>query len=160
MKAPVYLISACLAGQPVRYDGKAYQHQAIQQLIQQNRAIMACPEMLGGLSCPREPAEIRGGIAEDVLAGRAQVVTAQNLDLSQAFIDGAYKTLAIAQQNHIQIAVLKENSPSCGSNMIYSGNFNANKIAGMGITAALLRQHGIQVMSEQELFKSLNEELH
>ena len=160
MKPPIYLISACLAGQPVRYDGKAYQHQAIQQLIQQHKAITACPEMLGGLSCPREPAEIRGGTAEDVLAGHAQVMTAQNLDLSQAFIDGAYKTLALAQQNHIQIAVLKENSPSCGSNMIYSGNFNANKVAGMGITAALLRQHGIQVISELEFFENLNQDQH
>ncbi|OTG85769.1 hypothetical protein B9T34_18420 [Acinetobacter sp. ANC 3813] len=154
MKQPAYLISACLAGQPVRYDGKAFQHQALQLLIQQNKAITACPEMLGGLSCPREPAEIRGGSAQDVLAGRAQVITAQGLDVTQEFLDGAYKTLALVQKNHIQIAVLKENSPSCGSNMIYSGCLNGNKIAGMGITAALLRQHGIQVMSEQEFLNA------
>ena len=157
MKPPVYLISACLARQPVRYDGKAYQHQAIQQLIQQKRAITACPEMLGGLSCPREPAEIRGGTAEDVLAGRAQIMTAQNLDLSQAFIDGAYKTLALAQKNHIEIAVLKENSPSCGRNLIYDGSFSSRKIAGSGITAALLQLHGFQVISELEFFEYLNQ---
>ena len=141
----------------MRYDGKAYQHQAIQQLIQQNRAITACPEMLGGLSCRREPAEIRGGTAEDVLAGHAQVLTGDGADVTAAFISGAYKTLALAQKNHIKIAVLKENSPSCGRNLIYDGSFSSRKIAGSGITAALLQLHGFQVISELEFFEYLNQ---
>lgn len=153
----MYLISACLAGQPVRYDGKAYEHAAIQKLIRQKLAITACPEMLGGLACPRAAAEISGGTAQDVLAGHAQVLTGDGADVTAAFISGAYKTLALAQKHHVQMAVLKENSLSCGCNLIYDGSFSSRKIAGSGITAALLQLHGFQVISELEFFEYLNQ---
>jgi uncharacterized protein YbbK (DUF523 family) len=149
----MYLFSACLAGQPVRYDGKSYHHQLIQSLIQQQSAICACPEMLGGLACPRAPAEISGGTAQDVLAGTAQVIDRDGRNVTQAFIDGAYRTLELAQKHQVHTAVLKENSPSCGANYIYDGSFSGQKNAGMGIAAVLLRQHGIKVISEQEFFE-------
>lgn len=101
----MYLISACLAGKPVRYDAKAYHYDAIQQLIAQQLAITACPEMLGGLACPREPAEICGGSALDVLAGKALVLTRQGGDVTQAFISGAYKVLELAQRHQVTAAV-------------------------------------------------------
>lgn len=151
----MYLISACLAGQPVRYDGKGYQFDAIQTLIQQKLAITVCPEMLGGLACPREAAEISGGTALDVLAGTAKVITQKGTDVTEAFLCGAYKTLHLAQKHQIHAVVLKEHSPSCGRNSIYDGTFSGAKTAGSGVTAALLLQHGFQVMSELEFFESL-----
>ena len=153
----MYLISACLAGQPVRYDGKAYEHAVIQRLIRQKLAIAACPEMLGGLACPRAAAEISGGTAQDVLAGHAQVLTRDGADVTAAFISGAYQTLALAKKHHVQMAILKENSPSCGRNLIYDGSFSSKKLAGSGITAALLQLHGFQVISELEFFEYLNQ---
>lgn len=151
----MYLISACLAGKPVRYDAKAYHYDAIQQLIAQQLAITACPEMLGGLACPREPAEICGGSALDVLAGKARVLTRQGGDVTQAFISGAYKALELAQRHQVTAAVFKENSPSCGRHFIYDGSFGAAKQPGAGVAAALLLQHGFAVLSEQDFFARL-----
>lgn len=151
----MYLISACLAGKPVRYDAKAYHYDAIQQLIAQQLAITACPEMLGGLACPREPAEICGGSALDVLAGKACVLTRQGGDVTQAFISGAYKALELAQRHQVTAAVFKENSPSCGRHFIYDGSFRAAKQPGAGVAAALLLQHGFAVLSEQDFFARL-----
>lgn len=153
---PLYLISACLAGQPVRYDAKSYFYDQIQQLIQLKQVITACPEVSAGLAIPRQPAEIIGGTAEDVLAGHAQVIDLDGLDVTQAFIEGAYKTLALAQQYSISTVVLKENSPSCGSHFIYDGTFSNQKIKGVGVTTALLRQHGFNVISEAAFFELLN----
>lgn len=151
----MYLISACLAGHPVRYDSKSYHYEQIQRLIQQGKVITACPELLGGLSCPRLPAEIQNGNGADVLNGTAQVIDAVGQDVSQAFIQGAYRTLELAQLHHIQTVVLKENSPSCGRHWIYDGSFNAQKIKGMGVTATLLLQHGFQVISENQFLELL-----
>jgi uncharacterized protein YbbK (DUF523 family) len=150
-----YLISACLANQPVRYDGKAYKYEKLLQWIENQKVILACPETLGGLATPRAPAEIVGGTAIDVLSGHACVMDNLHNNVSQAFIDGAYKTLALAQSHHIDIIVLKENSPSCGSHFIYDGSFSGKKIAALGITTALLQQHGFQVMSETEFFEHI-----
>ena len=150
-----YLISACLANQPVRYDGRGYQFEKIINLIKNQNIILACPEILGGLATPRAPAEIIGGSALDVLNGYAQVVDNLGQNVSQAFIQGAYATLKLAQLHQIDIVVLKENSPSCGSHFIYDGSFSGQKIAAMGITTALLKKYGFTVISEQEFLQKL-----
>lgn len=150
-----YLISACLANQPVRYDGRGYQFEKILNLIKSQHIILACPETLGGLATPRAPAEIVGGSALDVLNGFAQVIDNLGKDVSQAFIQGAYATLKLAQLHQVDIVVLKENSPSCGSHFIYDGSFSGQKIAAIGVTTALLIQHGFKVISEQEFLQEL-----
>lgn len=151
-----YLISACLANLPVRYDGKGYYFEKISELLQNQQAITVCPEILGGLATPRLAAEIVNGTAQDVLNGIAQVIDSQGNDVTQAFIDGAQKALEIAKKYQVSIVVLKENSPSCGSNFIYDGTFSGTKISGLGITASLLRQHDFQVISEDDFLKSLD----
>lgn len=151
----MYLISACLAGQAVRYDAKSYIYPAIQELIASDSAICACPEMLGGLPCPRSPAEIQGGTAQDVLLGTAKIIDSTGEDVTEAFLKGAQQTLMLAQKHRVKVAVLKEHSPSCGSSLIYDGTFSGKKVIGMGITAALLRLHGIDVISEQTFFSRL-----
>jgi len=150
-----YLISACLANQPVRYDGQGYKFEKILKLLENPNIILACPETLGGLPTPRAPAEIIGGSAADVLKGVAQVVDHAGNDVSSAFIQGAFKTLALAQLHAIDIVVLKENSPSCGSHFIYDGSFTGQKIVAMGVTTALLQQHGFKVISELEFLEQL-----
>lgn len=141
-------ISACLTGVACRYDGRSNLVQPLDQLIQQGKAVAFCPEVLGGLTTPREPAEIVGGTAEDVWLGNAKVITISGEDVTESFQAGAKRALEQAQQAQITVAVLKANSPSCGSQMVYDGTFSGNKIIGSGLTAALFRQNNIQVVDE------------
>lgn len=147
------LISACLLGERVRYDARdaAVHDDVLDRWQREGRIVAICPEMAGGLPVPRPPCEIQGGEGADVLAGRAHVRTQSGADTTAAFRSGAEKALALAQRHGIRVAVLKERSPSCGSTQIYDGTFTGARIAGEGVTAALLRSHGIRVFSEAQL---------
>ena len=145
------LVSACLAGLRVRYDASHKLDETIRTLVEEGRAATVCPEMLGGLATPREPAEILGGNGDDVLDGAARVVTVSGVDVTASFIEGAYRTLEKARAMNATAVVLKEHSPSCGSSWIYDGRFSGKTLAGSGVTAALLRRHGIEVIAEGQL---------
>lgn len=149
-----YLISACLAGQPVRYDGQHCLQSKLKHLIETKQAVLICPEVAGGLSTPRLAAEIIGGNGFDVLNGQAKVITSAGQDVTQAFLDGAYLALNLAQLHQVTHVILKANSPSCGSNLIYDGTFSGQKIQGDGVTAALLKQHNFQVLTEDEFLQT------
>ncbi|MCM3457303.1 DUF523 domain-containing protein [Heyndrickxia oleronia] len=144
------LVSSCLAGLDVRYNGTNCLNDKIRKLVEENKAITLCPELLGGFSTPREPAEIIGGNGEDVLDGNAKVVEKSGKDVTQLYIKGAYSTLKQAIKLNATLVVLKENSPSCGSLTIYNGEFTGQKIMGMGVTSALLKRNGIKVISEEQ----------
>jgi uncharacterized protein YbbK (DUF523 family) len=111
--------------------------------------VLVCPEVDGGLGTPRPPAEIVGGSGEDVLAGRARVVTSDGADVTDAYIAGAERALAAALRTGARAAVLKARSPSCGRGAIYDGTFSRTTTAGDGVTAALLRANGIDVVSDE-----------
>ncbi|WCF07696.1 DUF523 domain-containing protein [Paenibacillus thiaminolyticus] len=144
------IVSACLAGLDVRYDGTHRLDHHIAKLVDEGKAITACPELLGGFATPREPAEIIGGDGEDVLDGKAQVIERSGRDVTAMYVEGARETLRQAQAMKATLVVLKEYSPSCGSSMIYNGEFAGKAKAGLGVTAALLRRHGIEVISEEQ----------
>jgi uncharacterized protein YbbK (DUF523 family) len=118
-------------------------------LMAEGRAIPFCPEEEGGLGTPRPPAEIVGGDGDDVLRGRARVVTVNGRDVTQGFLQGAYRALAAARG--AEIAVLKARSPSCGKGRIHDGSFSGSLVAGDGVTAALFQNHGITVLTEEEI---------
>ena len=143
------LISACLAGLEVRYNGTHCKNEALLDLIKTNKVMTVCPEVLGGLLTPREPAEIVGGDGEAVLDGTAKVISKTGQDVTDNFIKGAYATLEKAKELNVSMIILKENSPSCGSSMIYDGTFNGSKVTGNGVTAALLKRNSIKVFSEE-----------
>ncbi len=149
------VVSSCLAGLQVRYNGSDSLNEKIKALIDKKEAVAVCPELLGGFQTPREPCEIKGGTGYDVLDGRAVVIDKSGADVTDLYVDGAYKTLAIVKQLQASTVVLKENSPSCGSSYIYNGNFDGEKQKGSGVTTALLRREGIEVISENDLTKSL-----
>ena len=151
------LVSACLAGLKVRYNGTDCLDERIRRLIAEKKAMTICPEVMGGLSTPRDPAEIIGGNGDDVLDGKAKVISISGEDVTAAFLKGADSALKIAQEVGATTVVLKENSPSCGSNMIYNGTFSGQKMDGVGVTAALLRRNGIAVISENGLEQFLDE---
>jgi uncharacterized protein YbbK (DUF523 family) len=147
------LVSACLLGQKVRYDGsdKDQRGALLNELIEQGRVLAICPEVAGGLSVPRLPAEIQNADGAAVLAGQARVLDSAGSDVTQAFLDGARQALQLAQQNNVKAAILKERSPSCGSQAIYDGTFSKQPKPGRGVTAALLEQHGIKVFNEAQI---------
>ncbi|MEW7980969.1 MAG: DUF523 domain-containing protein [Candidatus Sedimenticola endophacoides] len=147
------LISACLLGQPVRYDGTArpLRHPTLARWQAAGRLIALCPETAGGLPVPRPAAEIEGGDARAVLAGRARVLDRQGRDLTSAFLDGAHKALALCREWEITLAILSERSPSCGSDRTYDGTFSATLRAAPGVTTALLEHHGIRVFSQYRI---------
>lgn len=146
------LVSRCLLGHRVRYDGGASgPYDLLAQWQDEGRVIALCPEVAGGLPTPRAAAEIPGGQGFDVLNGRAPVMTTEGEDVTEAFVSGANQALALVEQHNIRIAVLKANSPSCGNRLTYDGTFSGTKIEGQGVTAALLSAAGVQVFNEWEL---------
>lgn len=147
------LISACLAGEPVRYNGtdRLLDHPILRRWKQEGRLVLVCPEVLGGLPVPRPPAEITGGDGTAVLQGLATVLTNAGHDVTAAFVSGARQTLTLVFQQAITVAILTENSPSCGSTTIYTGRFDGTKRIGEGVTTALLRQHHILVFSQNQI---------
>ena len=140
------LLSSCLAGFNVRYDGGNARRPLAVKLLAIGAAITVCPEIMAGFTTPREPAEIQGGTGVDVLAGRARVVTKSGADVTANYLMAARQVLAIAQKHQVTVAYLKQKSPACGSKVIYDGNFAGQQIA-------LLQQHGIRVFGDEELTK-------
>lgn len=145
------LLSACLAGFNVRYDGSNVKNELAAQLVALGQAITVCPEVMGGMSTPREPAEIQDGDGNDVIVGRAKVINHRGIDVTRQYLQGAQLALGLARRFHVQVAFLKQKSPACGTHLIYDGSFSGHKVAGLGVAAALLRQHGIQVFGDEEL---------
>ncbi|CAL9397183.1 hypothetical protein SUDANB121_01393 [Nocardiopsis dassonvillei] len=145
------LVSACLVGRPVRYDGRAKPvgDALLDRWRLEGRLVVHCPEVAGGLPVPRPPAEIEpGATAADVLAGRARILTPGGDDVTAPFVAGARAALAFARDRGVTVAVLKESSPSCGLHEVYDGTFTGRKLAGSGVTAHLLSGHGIAVFNE------------
>jgi len=149
------LVSSCLAGFAVRYNGTDSLEENVRKLLESGEAVAVCPELMGGFVTPREPAEIVGGDGDDVLDGAAQVIERSGADVTESYLRGAQLTLDQAREIGADTVILKENSPSCGSMAIYNGNFAGVKVAGHGVTSALLRRHGIRVLSENNYRKAL-----
>ena len=145
------LISACLLGVKCRHNGRDSKSDEAMEKLGGDELVPVCPEQLGGLSTPRPPAEIVGGDGADVLDGCASVITVEGQDKTSEFLGGAHQTLEIAKSHHATHAVLKSKSPSCGCGQIYDGTFTGEIGDGDGVTAALLRRQGIQVMTEADI---------
>ncbi|XQW85042.1 DUF523 domain-containing protein [Thalassotalea piscium] len=138
------LVSACLLGEKVRYDGNCQRQQdaRLSAWCVQGLVLSMCPEVAGGLPVPRAPAEIQSD---------ERIITKQGLDVTGEFLQGAEKALFLCKKYKIKYALLKESSPSCGSHTIYDGSFSNTKKRGMGLTAKLLTVNNIQVFSENQL---------
>ncbi len=139
----VLLVSACLMGFDCKYSGgnNALPPETLDALRRSFRLIPVCPETAGGLPTPREPSERRG----------ERVVSRDGRDVTAAFQKGAALTLRLAERYGAKRALLKCNSPSCGSGMIYDGSFSGTLIPGDGVTAELLKSRGISVVGENVL---------
>lgn len=135
------LISACLVGDKVKYDGHSNYNEKIKLLLDKYELVPFCPEVEGGLPTPRKPSE----------RVKDRVKMQDGKDVTKNFLAGADLALNICLYLGIKIAILKENSPSCGSKKIYDGTFSKKLIPGEGVTTELLRRKGIKVISEEEI---------
>lgn len=146
----MYLISACLCGVNCKYNGANNYNEICDKLFSSGKAILVCPEQLGGLPTPRIPSEIINYFKENSQKD-ITIINKNGDNVSKEFIKGAQEVLNIAKKLNIKKAILKEGSPSCGVNYIYDGNFNGTKIPGMGITTKILKEAFIEVISEKDL---------
>jgi len=139
------LISACLVGEKVKYDGgdNALHVSLLKEWQEEGLLVPLCPEVMGGLSIPRIPSE--------VVFGQKRVINALGEDVTEAFFKGAKEALRIAKDEGVVMAILKARSPSCGKGIIYDGTFSSTKVNDSGVTCKLLEHHGIPVFSEEEL---------
>lgn len=144
------IISGCLLGINCRYNGGHNLKSELLKLMQQGRAIPVCPEQLGGAPTPRVPCEIVGGNGLEVLMGRAKVINSFGEDASELFIKGAIEVLKIAEASGASEAILKERSPSCGVTKTYDGSFSGKVVCGIGVTAAILKNSGIKLWTEEK----------
>lgn len=135
------LVSACLLGIHCRYDGMDNFIEEMNLLKDKYHLIPVCPEIYGGLSTPREPAEQR----------EKKVFTRSGTDVTSAFEKGADEILKLVKFYNCKYAILKERSPSCGFGQIYDGTFSKTLIPGNGILADLLYKNGIQIIGESKL---------
>ncbi|WP_240358550.1 DUF523 domain-containing protein [Myxococcus vastator] len=148
-EARVVLVSACLLGEACRYDGRCQRSERVLAALEDKDVVPVCPEVGSGLPVPRPPVDLRGGTGVDVWAGRATAVErAAGIDRTEPFQRGARLALDAARRFGATVALLKEKSPSCGSQRVYeSGQLRA----GEGITTALLRAEGITVLGDEDL---------
>jgi len=141
--SPPVLISACLLGVRCRYDGNHSLCKALVRSLSRIRPIAVCPEQMGGLPTPREPANIIGGHGPDVMVGKAKCINRAGQDVTEQFVKGAHETLRLARLTGAKVFIGKERSPSCGLKTPYC---EAPGGLGTGVTASLLEKEGISVI--------------
>ncbi|MGB0990017.1 MULTISPECIES: DUF523 domain-containing protein [Arcobacteraceae] len=150
------LVSSCLLGEDVRYDGgnssvafnpkfSFSSKELFMDILCDNEVYSLCPEVKGGLSTPRDPAEITS------VEKPFKVETINKEDVTINFLLGAKKALELCQEEGIKVALLKSKSPSCGNTKIYDGTFTGNLVENQGLTARLLSENGITVFNETQL---------
>lgn len=135
------LVSACLLGENCKYNGGNNRSEAVLRFLEGHEVIPVCPEVLGGLPVPREPAEI--------VNGTVRVQTGRSVDTEYRL--GAQKALEIGREHGAQAAVLQSRSPSCGCREVYDGTFSHTRIPGKGMFAQLLEENGIQTLDAEEI---------
>ncbi len=138
---PLYVVSACLAGIPCRYNGTHALCAPVAELVKQGKALALCPEVLGNLPTPRLPVEIQNGVVRDK----------NDNDHTEAFIQGAKLVLEKSLEFGCTKAILKSRSPSCGRDFVYDGTFSSKLIAGQGFLAKLLQEHNFEIYTEEDL---------
>ena len=134
-------VSACLLGENCKYNGGNNYSEKVASFIAGHEVIAICPEVLGGLTIPREPAEIVDGI----------VSHKDGSSVDKEFRTGAQKALKIVMDNQVDLVILQSRSPSCGVDTIYDGSFSGKLIEGQGVFVSLLRQNNIKMIDVADL---------
>ncbi len=134
-------VSACLLGENCKYNGGNNYSEKVRDYTKGHEVIPVCPEVLGGLSIPREPAEIVNCI----------VSLKDGTSVDKEFRQGAKEALKIVKEQNADIVILQSRSPSCGVNTVYDGSFSGRIISGQGVFADLLMRNGIKAIDVEDL---------
>lgn len=130
------LASACLLGKKCRWHGKAARSRSAEKIIgsfgPDVRVIEVCPEMLGGLPCPRPPVKRRRGRVFETCEDKSRRNEVTGRELTAEFTRGAEEVLAICRREGVRRVVFCRFSPSCDTN---------------GVCGKLLRANGIEVVN-------------
>lgn len=134
------LVSACLLGTNCKYSGGNNLAVGLAEYLTEREytIVPVCPECMGGLPTPRVPAERLG----------QRVVNKLGEDVTPQFQKGAQAALEAAREHGCTMAILKKNSPSCGCGTVYDGTFTGTLTNGDGVTARLLKEHGLAIYNE------------
>ena len=135
------MVSACLAGENCKYNGRSNRNEKVRDLMTGNEMILICPEQMGGLPTPRVPSEVCGGV----------VMTKDGRNVDREFHLGAEKCLEIARREKPDLIVLQSRSPSCGVKQRYDGTFSGKLVDAPGVTAQLLIENGYRVVDAEDL---------
>lgn len=146
-KEPPIIVSACLAGVRCRYDGDHRLNFSVARLVAEGKALPVCPEQLGGLPTPREPAQFSAGDGEALLEGHGALESESGADVSEAYIRGAKEVERLALEIGAQRAILCDKSPACGPTTVWRKD---TLVEGEGVCAALLKKAGLVVEAPQE----------
>ncbi|WP_455256890.1 DUF523 domain-containing protein [Peptoniphilus asaccharolyticus] len=137
------MVSACLLGENCKYNGGNNLNQELKNFLKTHEVIKVCPEVMGGLSTPRVPAEIVSG----------EVINREGQSVDFEFRNGALRALEKAYENRVDLVVLQSRSPSCGAKEIYDGTFSGKLIEGKGIFARLLEENGFNIIDVEDFFR-------
>ena len=145
----MYIISGCLLGHNCKYNGGNNRCEAVVEFCRTHEYIVVCPESTGNLQAPRPPAEKVGN----------RIMKKEGEDVTDKFLKGAEISFKVCMQmaalrnEPIEGAILKANSPSCGSGKIYDGTFSGRLVDGNGVFTSMLKAQGIEVITEKETIK-------
>ncbi|MBS7526657.1 DUF523 domain-containing protein [Fusibacter paucivorans] len=137
------LVSKCLyGGEIVRYDAAdvTCEHPTFLKWKAEGRLIPVCPEVFGGLPTPRPDSQ---RVGEKVLTGAGTDVTVE-------YTKGALEAQRLAIVNEVAFAMMKADSPSCGSKMIFDGTFTDTRTPGQGMAVEMLKNAGVKVFDEDD----------
>ncbi len=135
------VVSACLLGENCKYNGGNNRCEAVLDFVKNHEVIAVCPEQMGGLSTPRQPAELVNGVATSV----------DGICVDNAFRKGAQMAADLALKEGAEMAILQPRSPSCGSKQIYDGTFSKRLISGQGVFARMLSELNIRTLEPEDL---------
>lgn len=137
----VILVSACLLGENCKYNGGNNRNERVLRYVQGHEVIPVCPEVLGGLPCPRKPVEWVG----------ERVLTRDGDDCTENFRIGVQRALEVISDQQVDLAILQSRSPTCGVKQIYDGTFSGVRIDGQGALAKALAAQGIPLMDAEDV---------
>lgn len=137
-------VSACLLGENCKYNGGNNYSSTLVKILESHQVIPICPEALGGLPSPRDPAEIVG----------SEVLTKDGRSVDKEFRRGAEKALEIVKEFGADLVVLQARSPSCGVGKVYDGSFSGKLIKGDGIFVKALKKEEIKALNLEDFLES------
>jgi uncharacterized protein YbbK (DUF523 family)/uncharacterized protein YbgA (DUF1722 family) len=143
---PVIGVSACLAGEKVRYDGAHRRNRWIAGALARHVDLVAlCPEVAIGLGVPRAPI----GLVGDPRAPRVIGVTDPARDVTAPLARHG-RTVA-AEHDEFCGYIFKSRSPSCGVWKVPVRRARSVAAAGRGgFAAALIGKHPLLPVEEDE----------